>query len=415
MSGNITQGRRMDRMTEAEIKLPEGVLYVMGELERAGYRADIVGGSVRDYLLGKAPSDYDITTSATPEEIKEVFKDRRTVDTGIQHGTVTVLVEGEPYEVTTYRIDGEYEDSRHPVSVSFTKRIEEDLARRDFTVNAMAYNEKDGLTDAFGGLSDLKNCVIRAVGNPELRFTEDALRIFRAIRFSAVLGFTVEEETASALREKKSLLKNVSGERITVEWRKLLAGSGSYSVLESFSEIPLEVIPELSPLTLPEPSVWNDLTPEERELALFARSTGTVGFVTAQRRLKSDGTWLKFGKDALKIIENPPRSVGRELCCVLIGNEDSVALSALKVASLLGMIEKEIYSEAVRLIEANIPRKLSMLAFSGEDAMSLGLSGKSVGLAMNEALILVATGECENKREVILERLSDMKSQGAFG
>lgn len=203
-----------------QIILPSKVKFIIDTIQQAGYEAYAVGGCVRDSILGRVPDDWDITTSATPLQVKELF--RRTIDTGIQHGTVTVMLEKEGFEVTTYRIDGKYEDSRHPKEVIFTPSLEEDLKRRDFTINAMAYNEKDGIIDLFGGMEDIKNKRICCVGDAMERFSEDALRIMRAVRFSAQLGYAIEEKTAAAIKELASTLKNISAERIQVELVKLI-------------------------------------------------------------------------------------------------------------------------------------------------------------------------------------------------
>ncbi len=200
--------------------LPEKVKQIISILEQRGFEAYAVGGCVRDTLLERTPEDWDITTNASPKEVKALF--RRTVDTGIAHGTVTVLLDQDSFEVTTYRIDGDYEDSRHPKEVTFTNSLKEDLKRRDFTINAMAYNEKNGLVDCFGGMKDLKVGVIRCVGNAEERFTEDALRILRCVRFSAQLGFSIEKETEAAAVRMADSLKKISAERIAAEWTKLL-------------------------------------------------------------------------------------------------------------------------------------------------------------------------------------------------
>ena len=202
------------------IEVPEKTEKIIDALQEHGYDAYVVGGCVRDSLLHRSPADWDITTSATPEEVKKIF--RRTVDTGIQHGTVTVLMDKEGFEVTTYRIDGEYEDRRHPKEVTFTPSLGEDLKRRDFTINAMAYNHRTGLVDIFGGEEDLKNKIVRCVGDPRERFTEDALRILRAVRFSAQLGFDIEEKTQDAARDLGKTLKKISAERIQTELVKLL-------------------------------------------------------------------------------------------------------------------------------------------------------------------------------------------------
>lgn len=203
-----------------QIQLPDKVRSIITKLESAGYEAYAVGGCVRDSLLGRTPSDWDVTTSAKPQQVKAIF--RHTVDTGIRHGTVTVMLDREGFEVTTYRIDGEYEDSRHPKEVVFTANLIEDLKRRDFTINAFAYNDQSGIVDAFDGMEDLKRGVIRCVGAASERFGEDALRMLRAVRFSAQLGFSIAEETKAAIRALAPSLANISAERIQAELVKLL-------------------------------------------------------------------------------------------------------------------------------------------------------------------------------------------------
>ena len=203
-----------------KLTIPVNAEKILRVLENQGFEAFIVGGCVRDSILGRRPDDWDITTSARPEQVKALF--RRTVDTGVKHGTVTVLMDKESYEVTTYRIDGEYEDGRHPKEVAFTASLEEDLKRRDFTINAMAYHPDRGLVDLFHGMDDIRAEIIRCVGNPLERFGEDALRILRAVRFSAQLGFSIEEETKKGIEELVPNLKLVSAERIQTELVKLL-------------------------------------------------------------------------------------------------------------------------------------------------------------------------------------------------
>lgn len=203
-----------------KIELPEKVSQIIETLQTNGFEAYAVGGCVRDSILGRVPDDWDITTSATPQETKQLFK--KTFDTGIEHGTITVLLDKDAFEVTTYRVDGKYEDSRHPSEVTFTRSLKEDLLRRDFTINAMAYNDTEGLVDIFGGMEDLQNQIIRCVGNARERFGEDALRILRAVRFAAQLGFEIEEETQQGIRELAPTLANISAERIQVELVKML-------------------------------------------------------------------------------------------------------------------------------------------------------------------------------------------------
>lgn len=226
-----------------KIQLPAKVSTILQTLAAQGHEAFAVGGCVRDSILGKEPGDWDITTSATPFQVKQIFE--RTIDTGIQHGTVTVRLNKENFEVTTYRIDGEYEDSRHPKEVKFTKKLEEDLKRRDFTVNAMAYNEEAGLIDLFGGLDDLRNKTIRCVGDPTERFTEDALRILRAVRFAAQLGFHIEKDTCRAIRSMASNLVCISVERIQTELVKLLVSDHPETLRQAYEMgITAVILPE---------------------------------------------------------------------------------------------------------------------------------------------------------------------------
>ncbi|MBP3475689.1 MAG: CCA tRNA nucleotidyltransferase [Lachnospiraceae bacterium] len=226
-----------------KIQLPDKVHKIIETLQAAGYEAYAVGGCVRDSILGREPNDWDITTSAKPEETKRLFL--RTIDTGIQHGTVTIMMDKEGFEVTTYRIDGEYEDSRHPKEVTFTASLEEDLKRRDFTINAMAYNEQDGLVDIFGGIRDMEAGVIRCVGDAKERFTEDALRMLRAVRFSAQLGYRIEEATGQAVRELAPSLQKISAERIQAELVKLVTSPHpDYLRIAYETGITKEVLPE---------------------------------------------------------------------------------------------------------------------------------------------------------------------------
>ena len=219
-------------MEDRTIQLPEKVGRIIGTLREHGYEAYAVGGCIRDSILGREPEDWDITTSAMPEETKALFD--KTFDTGIQHGTITVLLEKEGFEVTTYRIDGKYEDSRHPKEVTFTRNLREDLLRRDFTINAMAYNETDGLVDIFGGLEDLEAGMIRCVGTAKERFKEDALRILRGVRFAAQLGFDIEEDTRQGMKELAWTLQNISAERIQVELVKMITSKRPEMLREAY-------------------------------------------------------------------------------------------------------------------------------------------------------------------------------------
>lgn len=232
-------------MKQPSITVPQSIKWTINRLESAGFEAWAVGGCVRDSFLGRTPNDWDVTTSARPDEVSAVFSDCRTVETGIKHGTVTLILDGSPIEITTYRLDGAYEDNRHPTSVSFASRVEDDLSRRDFTVNAMAYHEKRGLVDLFGGQNDLNRRIIACVGDPETRFHEDGLRILRAIRFAAVLDFTIEDSTARAIHSCRSLLTGIAAERIREEFCKLICGVGAVRILREYIDVISVFLPEL--------------------------------------------------------------------------------------------------------------------------------------------------------------------------
>ncbi len=230
-----------------QIEIPEVINEIITRFTENGFEAYCVGGSIRDSIMNKAVGDWDITTSASPEETKLLFSDERIIDTGIKHGTVSVIKNHECIEITTFRIDGEYMDNRHPTDVHFTKSLEEDLKRRDFTINALAYSHSSGLIDLYNGISDIENKIIRTVGNAEKRFDEDGLRIMRALRFASTLGFSIEKETAKAIHSQKELLKNISSERINAELTKLLLGDNVFYVLTEFSDVFAVIIPEIAP------------------------------------------------------------------------------------------------------------------------------------------------------------------------
>ena len=230
------------------IQIPPHAERILTLLNQAGYKAYVVGGCVRDALLSRTPKDWDICTSALPDEMERVFRGFRVVETGLKHGTLTVVLDGIPYEITTFRVDGAYTDHRHPDGVTFVTDVREDLARRDFTVNAMAYHPAEGLIDAFGGQEDLQRKVIRCVGQPEERFREDALRILRALRFASVYGFTIDEETAKATHKLKETLNLVAAERIQAELGKLLGGQGCGDILRAYRDILGQILPQLIPM-----------------------------------------------------------------------------------------------------------------------------------------------------------------------
>ena len=226
--------------------MPVQVEEALTVLNESGFEAYIVGGCVRDSVMGRKPADWDIATSALPDEICTVFKGRKTIPTGAKHGTITVIIDHLHIEITTFRIEGEYSDNRRPNSVTFTKSLKEDLSRRDFTVNALAYSPKTGIIDYFGGLSDIKNMILRCVGDPDKRFAEDALRIMRGIRFASVLSLTMDEDTHLAIHKNRNLLKNISAERIAVEFNKLLLGDYVEKILHEYKDVIAVFIPEIA-------------------------------------------------------------------------------------------------------------------------------------------------------------------------
>ena len=228
-----------------KIELPEQVRFVISKLADCGYEANIVGGCVRDSILGLTPKDWDITTSALPQETERALAGCKLIETGLKHGTVTALINDLPLEITTYRVDGKYSDNRHPDSVTYTHSLKEDLARRDFTINALAYHEKHGVIDCFGGQQDIIKKRIRCVGEPDKRFKEDGLRILRALRFASVLGFDIDPVTADSIYKKKELLQNIAAERLSSELLKLICGINSEKILRKYPEVIGEFIPEI--------------------------------------------------------------------------------------------------------------------------------------------------------------------------
>ncbi len=381
--------------------LPDGVKFIIGKLEENGKSGHIVGGCVRDFLLAKKPFDYDITTSATPDEMKVIFSEQRTVETGIKHGTLTVIFDGEPYEVTTYRVDGEYEDHRRPKSVSFTDTLSGDLARRDFTMNAICYNEKDGFVDMFSGIEDIKRGIIRAVGEPSRRFEEDALRILRAIRFAAVLGFIVEKETKNSALSKAHLLSAVSAERIYTEWKKLLSGKAAYEVISEYSEILSRFLFE-EKIILPKREMFDAAEAEERQLSIFYLSLQNAPerFSEFCDRMKTDAKTKRNGVVALSNVSqslNTPKEV--RLATVRLGRE--VVSLILKIKALLGM-EALPAHELGSVLSEGYPLTLSELCVNGDDMRSLGYEGREIGKALEGLLIASASGEVKNERAELL-------------
>ena len=384
--------------------LSKGAQFIMKRLNENGFSAYVVGGSVRDFLRGVPPSDYDMTTDASPEEMCSIFSDVKTVKTGLKHGTLTIIVDSLPYEVTTFRKDGDYTDNRHPDSVTFTKSLSADLARRDFTMNAIAYSSDTGFVDLYLGAEDIKAGLVRAVGDAEVRFSEDALRILRGIRFASVLNYRVEKCTADATHKLSHLLKNVSAERIFTEWKKLISGDGAYEIITEYKDVISVFIPEIAESLLPERDAFLALDAPLRELSLFfLLDDAKEKYTTAMKRLKSDTNRREFGALVLSgkdVSLSDTRDMG--LALLRLGEDATRALIALKNAYFGGGENMWELFNALTSRESHVCYRLSELKINGEDLRALGYSGKQIGRALDFALTSTATGAVENEREALL-------------
>ena len=386
-------------------ELPKFAEAVMERLERAGYEAYAVGGCVRDPLLGLAPNDWDVTTDARPERVAELFSEPpfRAIPTGMAHGTVTVLSSGEPVEVTTYRIDGEYTDCRRPDSVSFTSSLEADLARRDFTINAMAYSPKRGLIDPFGGRDDLSARLIRCVGEPEKRFSEDALRILRAVRFASVLafgtepGFELETRTANAALELCGLLSRISRERVSAELVKLLHGGHAPAVIRQYEPILREVIPLADCAdTVGRLNEMGAETPLLLAAALFGRQD-------AREILRE----LRFDRKTIRrvgeILSRPGAKdyPGAKLLCAEVGAD--IARDIETLAAARGDIPAECAGFVGEILRRGECISLKQLRIDGEGLLSLGVEPGRIGGALNRLLREVIEGNLQNERSSLAD------------
>lgn len=438
-----------------EIHIPTGARKIIARLEQHGYEAYIVGGCVRDSLMGKRPSDWDICTSARAEEMMALFEDKRVIPTGIQHGTLTILAEDGAYEVTTFRIDGEYLDHRHPKSVAFTRELAEDLSRRDFTINAMAWHPERGLIDLFGGVEDLRDRLVRAVGDPVQRFNEDGLRMLRMVRFATVLDFDYDPATYDAVRKQGHLLQYISKERIQVELNKILLAAHPARGLEDL--YPLGMYPYIIPLMchtvgfaqrgghhfldvfehsllavgviapelvlrltmllhdIGKPFVWDSSESLSYDrfddhAAVSAKLAGKI-----LRDLKYDNATRK---DVVELIAHHndillPDPVNVRRALARLGEVQTRRLVQVKVADLIahdlaGEREKilALFAEISDVIDEVVARgdctSVKTLAIGGQDMMALGLSGRAIGQMLNAALELVLEKPEMNTRETLL-------------
>lgn len=437
----------------SRIRIPQGAQNIIDTLEASGYEAYVVGGCVRDSLLGIVPHDWDICTSAVPSEIESCFEDRRIVETGLQHGTITIIEDGVSYEVTTFRIDGKYSDSRHPDKVTYTKDIDSDLSRRDFTFNAMAYNERVGLIDPFGGAFDLIRGEISCVGNANDRFKEDALRIMRALRFASTYGFTISERTNEAIHINKKLLNNIAAERIREELCKIVMGRGVLEMLLNYSDIIATIIPEIEPcIGFQQNNPYHQYTVYDHIAHAVSNYSGDDQSVKLALLLHDIGKPLCYTEDekgghfyghgvychdvAEKVMERlrfDNRTADEVLTLVLyhdaiiepttkaikrwlnkIGPQRFCQLMDVRMADILAhtkgtqasRVDKCNMVKAVleQVIEEEQCFSISDLAINGHDIMDLGVpEGKRVGEILKKLLDVVISEDIENEHTALVE------------
>ena len=406
-----------------KIYLPPTVKYIIKKIYEHNYEAYIVGGCVRDALLDVTPHDYDITTSAPPHVVLDIFKDFKCIETGIEHGTVSVLIDSNLYEITTYRIEGEYKDHRRPDSVDFTNKLEEDLKRRDFTINAMAYNEKDNLIDLFGGKEDLKNKIIKTVGNPYDRFNEDGLRMIRAIRFSSKLNFLIEEETLQAIYNNAQIIKNISLERITDEFTKIILSDKPENIVYLFKTKLLKYL---------------DISNEEnkdkiedlyKKIGLLneidkdlTKRLATLDYLVEALDIncKSFCNSLIYSK---KIIKN------HNIILNCLKNTNIEELNKIKIKKILNKIEKNLFEQYLDISKAicknekkinniidilkeieenNECYTIKNLKINGNDIIYLGYKNKEIGDILNNLLEAVIVNPKLNNKELLIKKIKEI-------
>lgn len=431
-------------------EIPQQVRLALSMMEQAGFEAYIVGGCVRDFLLGRKPADFDITTNALPDQTQEVFKNFKCIDIGKKHGTIAVMIDKMQIEITTYRIDGEYSDKRHPESVEFSSNLSDDLSRRDFTINAMAYNEKTGTADCFGGKQDLEAHIIRCVGEPEKRFDEDALRIIRAIRFAAQLDFEIEPATKKCIFELKDTLKLISAERLRTELQKLLMGKAALKILLEYHEVLEVFIPEIAPCIgfdqhsrYHEYDVWEHISRsvinsidnllirtvmlfhdiakpacfmlDERGVGHFKEhpEKGAEMALDIMKRLKYDNKSIKEVTALIKYhdvrfrtkqdIKKVMSATGRELFFKLIDVQNADALS--KDGELPSSINDLdwVRKTAEEIIADGDCLCITEMDIKGEDLMAMGISGQLIGKTLSYLLGELLEDRLENRHDVLAE------------
>lgn len=378
--------------------IPPEIKFIIDRLENNGFEAYLVGGCVRDMLTDIPPHDYDITTSAPPEITLSLFQ--KTVPTGIKHGTVTVLHKGFAAEVTTYRADGEYGDHRRPESVTFVKSLKEDLARRDFTVNAIAYNENEGIKDFFGGREDIKNKTLRAVGEPEKRFTEDALRILRLFRFASVLGFTPEKGTLNASLKCAPLLQSISAERISAELKKAVNGKNPAALK------PLTDIGGLKFIGIKNPDYSKIIPLQGAELALFGLLYSSADdLMSALCFLKPSNKEKKLYENILTLLALPFPQGKREIKEMLFKTDpNSVEKYLCFKKHYFGTDTENALNMLREISENGEPYRISDLKIGGKELIDIGIGGEKIGVTLENLRKCVVSNPELNRRSILLEK-----------
>ena len=409
-------------MSDYKINLPKEVQDIITTIEEHGCEAYAVGGCVRDSILGRNPDDWDITTSAVPGDVKTFF--RKTIDTGIKHGTVTVMMGKTGYEVTTYRIDGEYKDGRHPENVEFSANIVDDLKRRDFTINAMAYNEKQGLVDEFDGSGDLKRKLIKCVGNSDERFTEDALRMMRAIRFSAQLGFDIEKNTFDAIAKLAPSIRQVSMERVQVELVKtIMSDNPDYVIFYEQTGLFKEILPVIHEI-LSGKYAKNAMTmmkkSEKNTVLRYAALLNSVNEEKARQTLKSlkldnytiDTASKLVAYQKVSIDENEPsvrealHKYGKDLLKLMLVHERAIIETKEEITGITMparrkhlLIIEHMYKD---ILERGDCISIKDLDITGNDLMEYGLKGPQIGKTLNELLQIVIENPKLNEKATLI-------------
>ncbi|WP_343343460.1 CCA tRNA nucleotidyltransferase [Terrisporobacter petrolearius] len=406
-----------------KISLPPKVKYTIDKIHENNFEAYIVGGCVRDAILGIKPNDYDITTNATPKTIKNIFRDFKCLETGIEHGTISVVIDEEIYEITTYRIEGEYKDHRRPENVDFTNKLDEDLKRRDFTINAMAYNENEGLVDLFGGKRDIENKIIKTVGNPHDRFNEDGLRMIRAIRFSSKLDFQIEKDTLLAIYNNATIIKNISLERITDEFNKVILSSKPENIIYLFKT------KLLNNLHISSEEDENKIEKLYKKIGILKK----IDKVLVKRLVVLDYIIENLNIDCKmfckELVYSKKTNKEHDIILELIKKTDINNLDKIKIKKILNQIDRKLFEDYLdinRVIcedEENYEKIIDILneieenkecytiknlKVNGTDIMAQGYENKAVGQVLNYLLNEVIINPNLNKKNLLIKKIKEI-------